>query len=413
MKTKITIAISCIYLSLTAQTPIGSPPTPLVANNPNQAVTHANFAWYRGGNFNVGPAGNNNIFGTMWNSPIYTQTAGQNRMKLNGNITYPVGGTAGNRNGFLLLTNNPNIWTGGPGLMSASEGAFSLLHLVGDDGGALQTFGFRPWMRNGITMSNNFDAGFIGVRKMPNTVGGIDDVSDFVINWSDNVGSAPGIRTPDNLVFNFTTGDGSANDDLNGNNLNGRETMRHTSDGFIGIGPRFNNANQPKSTLHQHQENSAASWMQITNQFSGGTSNATGPTAIAATDGLRWGINGANTGYFYNQENQHLLFSTNQNAGTTAERFRITHIGAPGTPNPGGVFPNNRTRLSISHDPANPVTSPLSLLHIGYNTQGATGDGWRPWMDVGMFVSQSSDNVFLGLKNSFWRPIRRCVKLGR
>jgi hypothetical protein len=394
------------------------PPTPNPATDPSTGLPgpqKGTVAWYRGGNVPVGPATTNNIFGTLWNSPIYTQTSAQNRMKLNGNITYPVGSVSvnDNRNGFLLLTNNPNIWTGGAGLMSATQGAFSLLHLVGDDGGNLQTFGFRTWMRNGITMSNNFDAGFIGVRKMPNTQGGIDDVSDFVINWSDNVGSAPGVRTPDNLVFNFTTGDGSANDDLIGNNLNGRETMRHTSDGFIGIGPRYNNANQPQSTLHQHQENSASSWMQITNQASpilnNPTTNVNGPTAITANDGLRWGIDGSNIGYMYNQENKHLLFSTNHNAanssGPSLERMRITHIGAPTTPNPGNTFANDLTRVSISHDPLQPIDRPLALLHLGYNTgntfipgQAAGTDGWRNWMEVGTLVSRSTDHVFMGLK---------------
>jgi ribosomal protein L24E len=41
----------------------------------------------------------------------------------------------------------------------------------------------------------------------------------------------------------------------------------------------------------------------------------------------------------------------------------------------------------------------LSLLHLGYNTANATtNDGWRSWMDVGIFASQSSDNVYLGMK---------------
>jgi len=44
--------------------------------------------WYRGGNIaaNAGLGGTNNIFGTMWNSPIYTYTAGMNRVLVNGNL---------------------------------------------------------------------------------------------------------------------------------------------------------------------------------------------------------------------------------------------------------------------------------------------------------------------------------------
>jgi hypothetical protein len=58
--------------------PQGSPP----ANNVN---AKANAAWYRGGNFPLGTTPPDaNIFGTMWNSPIYTYTAGINRMIVNG-----------------------------------------------------------------------------------------------------------------------------------------------------------------------------------------------------------------------------------------------------------------------------------------------------------------------------------------
>jgi hypothetical protein len=399
MKTKLTIAISCIYLSLTAQTPIGSPPTPLVANNPNQAVTHANFAWYRGGNFNVGPAGNNNIFGTLWNSAIFHQTAGITRMQMNGTVSNVINnGASLPKDGFIGIGNPAGFYNGNGG----GQGPFSLLHLNGNNFlGTPQTGGYRNWMQYGITSTHNQDLMFIGQRST-----GGNDVTDAVIGWADN--AASGFPGPDNMVFNFLAGVQGGSDDLSGTANFGREIMRLTGTGQVGIGPRFNNANQPKSTFHQHQENSAASWMQITNQASpipnNPTTNVTGPTAITANDGLRWGIDGSNIGYIYNQENKHLLFSTNHNAGTSEERIRITHIGAPGTPNPSNAFPNDRTRVSISHNPATPVTRPLSLLHLGYNTQGATGDGWRPWMDVGMYVSQSSDNVFLGLKNESLSP---------
>lgn len=385
--------------------------------------------WRRGGN-NFGgstPTGAN-IFGTMWNSPIYTYTNGIGRTKLNGNINYTVAGLNGNRNGFMLLTNNPNAASWGIGLQPYNNpnfGAFSLFHLVGDDSPNIQEGGYRNWMRNGILLSNNFDAGFIGIRKMPNSVSpGADDVSDFVINWSDNAGTNPSLRGPDNLIFNFTIGDGNGTDDLVGNNLNGREIMRMNTNGNIGIGPRFNNDYQPKSTLHQHQENFASSWFQITNQTMTAPGTQNGPTLINANDGFRIGINGnANinmngNALVYNQETRHLLFSTNANTnvlnfnnGTTLERMRITSISAPtnlatggyGVYNPGGLT-TNLTRVAISHNPNNPVTRPLSLLHLGYNT-GLTGstptstDGWRNWMDIGTFTSNGTDNMYVGLKN--------------
>lgn len=62
------------YVAFCQSPPTGTPP----ANNVN---AQARAAWYRGGNFNTF---NNNIFGTMWNSPIYTYTNGINRTVVNG-----------------------------------------------------------------------------------------------------------------------------------------------------------------------------------------------------------------------------------------------------------------------------------------------------------------------------------------
>jgi len=74
------------------QAPIGSPPSPATVPN------NANAAWYRGGN-NIGgtnPVGAN-IFGTMWNSPVYhydSTLAGES-------LVY--------RNSFLLLCHELKI----------------------------------------------------------------------------------------------------------------------------------------------------------------------------------------------------------------------------------------------------------------------------------------------------------------
>jgi hypothetical protein len=176
--------------------------------------------------------------------------------------------------------------------------------------------------------------------------------------------------------------------------------------------------------LHQHQENAASSWFQITNQFTGGGGSVNaGPTAIAANDGLRLGLLGSTVNFqngiamLYQQENRPLLISSNANTTVasplaTLERIRLMAYNTPtllpsGTygvylPDPTSIPANpNITRMSISHNPSNPVTRPLSLLHLGYNT-GAVGagtvDGWRAWMDVGMFTSNGTDNVYIGLK---------------
>ncbi len=66
-----------------SQVPTGSPPTPFPAFNPAQAVNLANNAWYRGGNTSTNNS--NNIFGTAagFNSGIFVQTDGSNRMQIN------------------------------------------------------------------------------------------------------------------------------------------------------------------------------------------------------------------------------------------------------------------------------------------------------------------------------------------
>ena len=405
MKTKIYLGLMTLgFNAIAQQNPTGVAPPAFTPNNLPAVHDAVERAWYRGGNFSGGTAGANNIFGTMWNSPIYTQTNAKTRMVINGDRTVGINAYLGQvTDGFIGI--GANTAAQGFPFNGTNAGPFSLLHLNSGVGTFVQSFGWRPWMKYGITSTHNQDLAFFGQRQNPSSAPGGYDVTDVVIGWADNGG--PGTYGPDNMVFNFLTGGNGGTDDLAGSSINGREIMRLTGYGNVGIGPRFNNTWQPQSTLHQHQENSADSWMQITNQLSGGTASATGPTNITTADGLRWGINGANTGFIYNQENNHLLFSTNNAAGgnfaTTGERMRVTHIGAPGTTNPGGVGANT-TRVSISHNPIAPVTRPLSLLHLGYNTGGVSAtagatDGWRPWMDIGMFVSNNTDNVYIGLKD--------------
>ena len=349
-----------------------------------------------------------------WNNnfanPLEFKTNNILRMKINGNISYQVGNIPGIRNGFLLLTNNPNIWSSDGNIDNFNFGAHSLLHLVGDDGNSLQTFGYRNWMRNGITISNNFDAGFIGIRKMPDSTNpGSDDVSDFVFNWSDNTGLAPSERSPDNLVFSFTSSDGLLNNDLTGNSLYGREVMRLTSNGYVGVGPRFSNAFQPQSNLHLHQEMGTNNWLQISNQATGGFPFSATPTQITAFDGLRIGIE--QTGSISNgiirwQENTPFIIQTEYDniPGNvqTGERIRISSINSVGVPNPLGLS-TNTTRVAISYNGGSPITQPRSLLHLGYNAgllsgPGGATDGWRNWMEIGTFTSGGSDNIFVGLK---------------
>ncbi|MFN7014046.1 MAG: hypothetical protein ACK4ON_07230 [Bacteroidia bacterium] len=105
-------------------------------------------------------------------------------------------------------------------------------------------------MRTGITFTDNKDRAYIGYKA--NAL----DVSDFVINWSDN--STASTLGPDNLIFNFTADGNPAFPDMAGTTLAGREVMRMTGYGNVGIGPKFNNTTnppggamgQPQSLLH-------------------------------------------------------------------------------------------------------------------------------------------------------------------
>jgi hypothetical protein len=100
---KITLLMSAMLvggLTYAQQVPVGTPPA-------GGTGVKANSAWYRGGNFQGGPAGTSNIFGTMWNSPIYTYTNGIPRMKLNGNNTYPIDGYNAERISKKAIASKP------------------------------------------------------------------------------------------------------------------------------------------------------------------------------------------------------------------------------------------------------------------------------------------------------------------
>jgi len=359
--------------------------------------------WTRGTNSNgantLGSAGG-------WNSPIYFATNGNTatsiRMKINGtfaasgsNTQYTINGfnwnNGVNTTGYVGIGMNDPILTNSSLLVWSTKGPFSLLHLNGNNYQHVQELGYRPWMKIGMTVTSNDDLMYVGHKRVS------DDVTDAVFAWSDNAGTSWG---PDNLLFIFTRDQGGSSPlDLTGNSLDGREIMRLNALGNVGIGPRFNNSQQPQSTLHINQENNASSWFQITNQ------SVTGQTI---TDGLRIGIIGTTGAInFQQQENQPIIFLTDwdNNSGGIAdgERLRITAVGQTSVPDPNSMFCTNPGRVAISEDGSNPITKPRSLLHLGYNTgmspnQLNYSDGWRKWMDIGMFVSSGYDNLYLGLK---------------
>lgn len=363
--------------------------------------------WSRSGNNQNGS--NNNIFGTKWNSPIYTVTGGiaavNLRTKLNGvfisTSQYSINnygwGQGVNTTGYMLLgISNNTMATGSPNMYN-DKGAYSLLHINGP-GSACQEFGYRPWMQTGITLTGNRDLSYIGLRQ----VGTDEDVTETTITWSDN---NSGSSSPDDMVFRFV-GEGNGNTTISTNlqsitDLDGLHIARFAPTGEFGLGNTFGiNVTgtpaglyvRPQSLMHLSLDGSRDIWSQYTNQTIGQTAN----------DGLRFGLaltGGQTNGYLRWQEYTPFIIQTDwdNNAGgiTSGERLRISSINAPGVPNPLGLN-TNFTRISISHNGAQPVTQPRSLLHMGYN---ATNDGWRSWMDIGTYINNGSDHMYIGLKN--------------
>ena len=245
MKKRIFIWLSCFgSLAYSQQNPTPNPATDPTTGLP--APQKGQYAWFRGGNLGAGnPAGTNNIFGTLWNSPIYTVTNGVNRMKLNGSLPYVVNTYPGVRDGYLLLGYSGTF--AAPLFNGATSGAYSQLHLNGFDGTFVPTGGYRPWMKTGITLTDNNDLSYFGLRSVAL------DVTETAINWSDNAGSGSG---PDELTFRFTSGGGStAIGALNiDTDVDGLHIARFTATGNFGLGNTFGVGNpvyvSPQSLGH-------------------------------------------------------------------------------------------------------------------------------------------------------------------
>jgi len=129
---------------------------------------------------------------TRANQPIDWYTHAIQRMRL-----YPTNSATLNtftvpRNGFVAISPQPLFYN--------NPGPFSRLHLVDSVDNNVTTyaqdFGYRPWMRNGVTMTGNADQMYIGHKyaykdSVDHTSGEINDRSDAVIEWSDNPDDAP------------------------------------------------------------------------------------------------------------------------------------------------------------------------------------------------------------------------------
>ena len=91
---KIKLVCALVITSLTTYSqapPAGTPPAN--ASTPASCPAILNQAWFRGGNNNT--ITGNNIFGTMFNSPVYHYTSGQQRMIVFDNTWNTVGSGPG------------------------------------------------------------------------------------------------------------------------------------------------------------------------------------------------------------------------------------------------------------------------------------------------------------------------------
>jgi hypothetical protein len=359
------------------------------------------------------------VLSTVQNGAMMFATNGIQRLHVNENrntvLNAPPGGGVGIgvvSNGYVGIGPNTNSSPFGQHIngLWTDKGPYTLLHLNGAlDGEVAEDFGFRSWMKTGISFTSNIDFSYIGHRKI------INNLTEFVINWSNDasVGSENN-NFADDMVFRFTSkqnngidpnpgGGGSSkgvNNFTKSDDVDGRHIARFTATGEFGLGPNFGYTSdhpdyvRPQSLLHMSSFNNQEAWLQITNQDR---------TEQTEDDGLRLGIRGgasSDAGYLRWQENTPFIIQSDWNVNpggiNNGERMRISSINSNGVPHPNGIA-DNTTRVSISHRGNQEVSEPRSLLHMGYNTS-ASGDGWRKWMDVGTFINNGSDNMYLGLK---------------
>ena len=136
------------------------------------------------------------------NQPIEWYTKATQHMRLSPNVNTPMGPGNPfpnvNRDGFLLLSGQPDAFVN-----VLSRAPFTRLHLIDDQTGFVnpvvyaQEHGYRPWQRNGLTLTGNSDQSYVGHKYMEN------DHTDFVLQWSDN--PAPSQYGTDRMKFIFTT----------------------------------------------------------------------------------------------------------------------------------------------------------------------------------------------------------------
>ena len=189
--------------------------------------------WMETGNSGL----NQNTFflGTTDNEGVTLRTDDIMRMRLYGTQNSTINTSFNVRqNGYLGISNQPLFF-------SSTVGPFSRLHLADSCNNNpihyAQVYGFRPWMRNGITFTGNQDQSYIGQKYAGKSAA--NDSTDMVIQWSDNDDDSP--WPTDRLRFLFTDDyDDSSPPAYGATSMEGLESFRifvpNDTAAFVGIG---------------------------------------------------------------------------------------------------------------------------------------------------------------------------------
>lgn len=108
--------------------------------------------------------------GTTDNVQFTIRTYDKVRLVVNKEDNYDIGSfSLLPTSGFVGISPSSYFWDNGPG-------PFSRLHLAEPGANGFQGISYRPWMRNGVTLTGNHDHAYIGQRSYGH------DSTDMVIS---------------------------------------------------------------------------------------------------------------------------------------------------------------------------------------------------------------------------------------
>lgn len=286
--------------------------------------TSSNQFWSRAGNTNQ--LGTNNIFGTLWDSPIYLRTNGLERVQFFSNQgsyapTWVTPLPSGGGMGISLDPTNP------------IRNPLSLLH-IGEHLQSGTQGGYRSWMQVGTFIGHRSDQFYIGTKPEASTA---NDRTDAVINWGDNTNlvGGPAEYGPDYLRFIFTAPFGGSGYNTYAAGNDGLEIMRLQPDGSVGVGNFYNDVLFPYK--------SAARRLEILSNKTTATGNGTpivrlthtqqNPAALTTT-GKYAEMEPRNTGDLVIQSFDNTLSTT------PSRNFKERYVGI-NTANPGNTLEIN------------------------------------------------------------------------